>query len=141
MHSEMKNQRSSPARPFFLTSLRQALSFGRLAFHLARISLIFSRVTVSFDFFGVAAVAAGASVGAGVCAGAATIMADIRIAATMEARIQVMKFSPEFYNQKIRAAVFSVIQMPQHSGMPTKAQNNAACASKPPLPMPNEPDA
>src|ERR1700730_11088651 len=30
MHSEIKNQRSSPARPFLLASVRHALSFGRL---------------------------------------------------------------------------------------------------------------
>src|ERR1700737_4910391 len=40
---------------------------------------------------------------------------------------------------KIAAALCSVIQTPQASGMPTKAQNNAALASRPPLPMPNEP--
>src|SRR4051812_40309283 len=43
-------------------------------------------------------------------------------------------------DQKIRSAFFSVIHTPQASGMPTKAQNTAALASKPPRPMPNEPD-
>ena len=34
-------------------------------------------------------------------------------------------------DQKIFAAFFSVIHMPQHSGIPTKAQKIAACASSP----------
>src|SRR3954453_10192912 len=99
MHSEMKNQRSSPLRPFFFTSARQALSFGRLAFHLARISLIFSRVSVSLDFFGS---------GAAVCAsaGAAMIVAEIKIAAAMEVLVRnITFFSPRFVDQKIRAAL------------------------------------
>src|ERR1700738_2386399 len=40
---------------------------------------------------------------------------------------------------KIAAALSSVTQTPQASGMPTKAQNSAALRSRPPLPMPNEP--
>jgi hypothetical protein len=44
-------------------------------------------------------------------------------------------------DQKKIAAFFSVIQTPQHSGMPTKAQKIPTCASSPPLPMPNEPVA
>ena len=36
-------------------------------------------------------------------------------------------------------ADLSVIQTPHASGMPTKAQNAAAFASRPPLPIPNEP--
>src|ERR1700733_4807707 len=43
-------------------------------------------------------------------------------------------------DQKIWAALCSVIQTPHARGMPTKAQNKAALASKPPLPMPNDPD-
>src|SRR6267142_2520241 len=43
-------------------------------------------------------------------------------------------------NQKILAALCSVIQTPHASGIPTKAQNSAAFASRPPNPMPNEPD-
>ena len=43
--------------------------------------------------------------------------------------------------QKILAALTSVFQMPQPSGMPTKHQNSAAWTSKPPLPMPNDPVA
>src|SRR5882724_5193593 len=43
-------------------------------------------------------------------------------------------------NQRILAALSSVFQTPQASGIPTKAQNSAALASRPPLPMPNEPD-
>src|ERR1700687_909923 len=43
-------------------------------------------------------------------------------------------------NQKILAALCSVIQTPHASGMPTKAQNSAAFASSPPSPMPYEPD-
>ena len=42
-------------------------------------------------------------------------------------------------DQKILAALCSVIHTPHASGMPTKAQNNRAGASNPPLPMPNEP--
>jgi hypothetical protein len=38
-------------------------------------------------------------------------------------------------------ADLSVIQTPQASGMPTKAQKTAAFQSRPPLPMPNDPDA
>src|SRR6266478_1234350 len=41
--------------------------------------------------------------------------------------------------QNILAALSSVFQTPQASGMPTKAQNSAALTSNPPLPMPNEP--
>src|SRR5262249_24155072 len=45
MHSSMKNQRSSPIRPFLRTSARQAFSFGLLAFHLACISFKFCVVS------------------------------------------------------------------------------------------------
>src|SRR6266478_1999024 len=42
-------------------------------------------------------------------------------------------------DQKILIALSSVFHTPQASGIPTKAQNSAALASSPPLPMPNEP--
>src|SRR5207237_8042875 len=42
-------------------------------------------------------------------------------------------------NQNILMALSSVFHTPQASGMPTKAQNSAALASKPPRSMPNEP--
>src|SRR5690349_13115790 len=45
------------------------------------------------------------------------------------------------YVQRILAALSSVFQTPQASGMPTNSQNSAACQSSPPLPMPNEPCA
>src|SRR5258708_38369848 len=43
-------------------------------------------------------------------------------------------------NQKILSALSSVFHTPQASGMPTNAQNSAALTSRPPVPMPNEPD-
>src|SRR5258708_36781922 len=43
-------------------------------------------------------------------------------------------------NQKIFAALSSVFHTPQASGTPTNAQNSAALTSRPPVPMPNEPD-
>src|SRR5471032_27703 len=42
-------------------------------------------------------------------------------------------------DQKILTTLSRVLYTPQASGMPTKAQNSAALASSPPLPMPNEP--
>src|ERR1700722_100863 len=42
-------------------------------------------------------------------------------------------------DQNILAALSSVLYTPQASGIPTKAQNSAALASRPPLSMPNEP--
>jgi hypothetical protein len=39
-------------------------------------------------------------------------------------------------DQKILTALSSVFQTPQASGIPTKAQNNAALPSSPPNPMP-----
>src|SRR5215468_1009399 len=42
-------------------------------------------------------------------------------------------------DQKILTALSKVFQTPQASGMPTNSQNNAAFASSPPLPMPNDP--
>src|SRR5438105_427997 len=44
------------------------------------------------------------------------------------------------FDQKILAALWSVIQTPHARGMPTKAQNNAAFASSPPNPMPCDPE-
>src|SRR5262249_23368837 len=69
IHSSIKNQRSSPIRPFLRTSARQAFSFGLLAFHLARISLSFCVVNF-FDSVGVVD---------GLCAGAGVGEATIRI--------------------------------------------------------------
>ena len=40
----------------------------------------------------------------------------------------------------IATVAFSVVHTPQARGMPTKAQNTAACQSSPPLPMPKDPD-
>src|SRR5580704_12668185 len=51
---------------------------------------------------------------------------------------QVYSFA---YDQRILAALCSVSQTPHARGMPTKAQNSAALASRPPLPMPYDPDA
>src|SRR5262249_61397750 len=78
MQSSMKNHRSSPIRPFLRTSARQALSFGLLAFHFARISLSFWRVNFAFGAGvvadeGWAGTGVGpATMGAGSKAGAAT---------------------------------------------------------------------
>jgi hypothetical protein len=43
-------------------------------------------------------------------------------------------------DQRIVAALCSVIQTPQGSGIPTNAQNIAALASSPPKPMPYDPE-
>ena len=63
MQSWMKNQRSSPVRPCFFTSVRQALSLGLLAAQVAFIS--FSFCIVSFILPGLASVVAGVAAGAG----------------------------------------------------------------------------
>src|SRR5262245_2435676 len=62
---------------------------------------------------------------------------EIPAAANAAARVGCVKI--RHWNSA--AADLSVIQTPQASGTPTKAQRTAAFQSKPPLPIPNEPDA
>jgi hypothetical protein len=69
----MYKQRSSPTNPLAFTSLRQALSFGLLAAHLALISFNFSSVSLMCD--GLAAGAAGAGAVVVVWADAAYMLA------------------------------------------------------------------
>src|SRR5262249_36869728 len=88
MQSSMKNQRSSPIRPFLRTSARQALSFGLLAFHLARISLSFSRVSFLEDAGGAGAFCAETG------AEEAMIMTDSTTTATTKPRVWNMNFPP-----------------------------------------------
>jgi len=84
MQSSIKNQRSSPIRPFLRISARQALSFGLLAFHLARISSSFCVVS----FFESVVVVDGVCAVAGIGKAMAGIAANAK--AVMNARAQDM---------------------------------------------------
>src|SRR5215472_18671808 len=87
MQSSMKNHRSSPIRPFLRTSALQALRFGLLAFHLARISFNFCVVS----FFESVGVVDGLCAGAGV--GEATIGIKRNAMAVINLWVQTMNFS------------------------------------------------
>src|SRR5689334_14794183 len=152
MQSSMKNQRSSPARPFLRDSARHVFSLGLLACHFARMSRSFSRVS----FF--ESDAAGAVPCADAATGRAMIAADIKAAVVKRTHVRNIGFPLFFcpqngrrrettgvvprrpkHRQKILTALTSVVHTPQASGIPTNSQNKAALASRPPKPIPCEP--
>ncbi len=147
-----------------MTCFRQAFSFGLFALHLAFISFSlcidsFTRDGFTRDGFAPseAAAAAGAVWAKPVESGLATSTAGKTtnpkprhfdpLKSFINNGAKKMRDAPGWRvpqsitqgDQKILTALSKVFQTPHNNGIPTKSQNRPALASRPPLPMPNEP--